>query len=71
MEVSRGIILVGPQLLIFWSKNRELLEIESFLPLLYLFGELANNKFWKKILETLGDALIVTIARYFYYSGHT
>ena len=32
MEVSREIILVGPQFLIFWSKNRKLLEIDSFLP---------------------------------------
>jgi hypothetical protein len=29
---SREIILVGPQLLIFWSKNGELLEMNSFFP---------------------------------------
>ena len=33
VEVSREIILVGPQLLIFWSKNKELLEMDSFLSL--------------------------------------
>ena len=57
MEVSREIILVGPQLLIFESKNRKLLEIDSFFASLYLFRKLANNKFWGKILETFGDAL--------------
>ena len=30
IEISRGILLVGPQLLIFRSKNRELLEIENY-----------------------------------------
>ena len=43
MEVSRGIILVGPQLLIFGSKNRELLEIIFFFSP-YLFGELVNKE---------------------------
>ena len=31
VEVSRRIILVGPQLLIFGSKNRKLLKMDSFL----------------------------------------
>ena len=57
MEVSCEIILVVPPLLIFRNKNEELLEIDSFFASLYLFRELANNKFWEKILETLGDAL--------------
>ena len=30
MEVFREIIFVGPQLLIFGSKNKELLKIDSF-----------------------------------------
>ena len=57
MEVSRGIILVGPQLLIFWSKNRELLEIDSFLPPYTYLGSWQTTSFGEKILETLGDAL--------------
>ena len=119
MEVSREIILVGPQLLIFGSRNRKLFFLEDrgliiprfietlsrglgslydtpgrwcdhyqravstrdrtrhpmvwslapkptelqppprlFFASLYLFGELTNNKFLEKILETLGNALM-------------
>ena len=62
MEVSRGIILVGPQLLIFWSKNRELLEIDSFLPSHIYLGSWQTINFGKKILGTLGDALTKKIS---------
>ena len=55
MEVSRGINFMAPQLLIFLSNNRELLEMKFFSSS-YLFGELVNKKFWEKILETVGDA---------------
>ena len=56
MEVSREIILVGPQLLIFESKNRKLLEIDSFLPPYTYLGSWQTTSFGKKILETLEDA---------------
>jgi len=52
MKISRGINLVRPQLLYFGSNNRELLEVDFFFASLYLFGEVANNKFWEKILGT-------------------
>ena len=38
MEVSCGINLVGPQLLIFWSNNMELLEIDFFCLLIPIWG---------------------------------
>jgi len=59
----RGIIFVGPQLLIFLeqllifrSKNGELLEINSFLPHHAYLGSWQTTSFGKKILGTLGDA---------------
>ena len=56
----------GPQFVIFGSKNKKLLEIDFFFASPYLFVELSNNKFWKKILETFGDALSSTnILAYF------
>ena len=57
MEVSREIILVGPQLLIFGSKNRELLEIDSFLPSHIYLGSWQITTCREKIIGTLGDAL--------------
>ena len=57
MEVSREIILVGPQHLIFGSKNRELLEIDSFLPPYTYLGSWQTTRFGENILGTIGDAL--------------
>ena len=57
MEVSREIILVGPQLFIFGSKNGKLMEMESFLPSHTYLGSWQTISFEKKILGTLGDAL--------------
>ena len=48
MEVSREIILMGPQLLIFWSKNRKLLEIDSFLPPYTYLGSWQTTSFGEK-----------------------
>ena len=62
MKISRGIILVGPQLLIFWSKNRELLEIDSFLPSHIYLGSWQTINFGKKIFGTVGDALTLRSA---------
>ena len=62
MEVSREIILVGPQLLIFGSKNRKLLEIDSFLPSHIYLGSWQTTSFGKKIFGTLGDALTKKIS---------
>jgi len=56
MKVSHGIILVEPQLLIFRNKNRELLEINSFLPPYTYLGSWQTTSFGEKILETLEDA---------------
>ena len=36
------------KLLIFKSKNKKLLKMDSFFASPYLFGELANNKFWEE-----------------------
>jgi hypothetical protein len=57
MKVFRGIILMGPQLLIFRIKNRKLLETNSFLPSHTYLGSWQTISFGEKILETLEDAL--------------
>jgi len=41
----------------FWEKNRELLEMDSFLPSYTYLGSWQTTTFREKILETLGDAL--------------
>jgi len=41
----------------FWSKNKELLEMDSFLPSHTYLGSWQTISFEKKILGTLGDAL--------------
>ena len=61
MEVSREIILVGPQHLIFGSKNRELLEIDSFLPPYIYLGSWQTINFGEKILELLEMLLSLLI----------
>jgi hypothetical protein len=48
---------VRPQLLIFWDKNRELLEIDSFLTSHTYLESWQTTNFEEKILETLGDGL--------------
>ena len=53
--VSRGIMIVGSQLLIFRSENEELLEIDFFFPLHIYLGSWQTINFEEKILETLGD----------------
>jgi len=57
MKVSREIILVGPQLFIFWSKNRKLLEIDFFFSSNTYLRIWQTTSFEEKILETLGDAI--------------
>ena len=44
------------KLLIFRSKNKKLLEMDSFLPLHTYLGSCQTTSFGKKKLETLGDA---------------
>jgi len=53
--------LWGQKLLIFRSKNRELLEIDFFLPLRTYFGSSQTTKFGEYFLGTLGDALMPRI----------
>ena len=59
MEVSRGIILVGPQFLIFWRKIGNYWRWTLFFAFSYYLRSWQSITFGKKILETFGDALCV------------
>ena len=48
MKISRGINLVRPQLLYFGSNNRELLEVDFFLPPYIYLGRWQITSFGKK-----------------------
>jgi len=48
---------VGPQLLIFGSKNEELLEMNSLLPPHSYLESWQTTNFAEKILKTIGDML--------------
>ena len=58
IDVSCEINPVGPQVLIFFSNNRKLLEINFSLPSYTYLGSWQIISFGKKILGTVGDALI-------------
>ena len=64
MDVSREINPVGPQVLIFLSNNRKLLEMNFSLPSYTYLGSWQIISLGKKILETVGDALRFPILLY-------
>ena len=57
MEVLVELLLWGPQLLIFWNKNRKLLEMDTFLSSHTYLGVGKQQNLGRKKLRTIGDAL--------------
>ena len=65
MKISRGINLVRPQLLYFGSNNRELLEVDFFLPPYIYLGRWQITSFGKK--KILGTSPLIILK---YLLGH-